>query len=526
MKRYLFQRILFSIFALMVVTGTVMFMTYALMDRSMIFTQDQVYNKLAKNEKQYYKHSRYEVYGYETMENYSEYIVSYYQEKYGEGYEDRDDFIAAKNALMNPETVNDNPDVQAFKAKYGNAGYTVEYYEPIYKFKKLDSSPFLIAYKDVNVFERFGRYLGNFFKIETIWDVQDENLTDRYVRWEWDERSNMPALVGSGTTHKYLLYFDDKFPFVHQNIFHIRLGASNVARQGIDTMDILKEYTGQDQKSEQEYPVDIGTGVTHSTAIDFHTVTYSPTVSSFDAKIFGEGEHYVNYTYNKDGLIRVGNSFVIGLFSVILAYLLGLPIGIWMARRKDKLVDKLGNAYIIFIMAVPSLAYIFVFAAIGTSIGFPGKWGNAAAWGPGNIWIWMFLPMISLALPSVGGLMKWVRRYMIDQSNADYVKFARSTGMTEGEIFRKHISRNAFIYIVHGVPANILGSLTGALITERVYAVEGVGGLLTNAINQYDNGVIIAGTVFYSALSIISLILGDLLLAKYDPRVSFSNERG
>ena len=197
-----------------------------------------------------------------------------------------------------------------------------------------------------------------------------------------------------------------------------------------------------------------------------------------------------------------------------------------VARRKDKLVDKLGNAYIIFIMAVPSLAYIFVFAAIGTSIGFPGKWGNAAAWGPGNIWIWMFLPMISLALPSVGGLMKWVRRYMIDQSNADYVKFARSTGMTEGEIFRKHISRNAFIYIVHGVPANILGSLTGALITERVYAVEGVGGLLTNAINQYDNGVIIAGTVFYSALSIISLILGDLLLAKYDPRVSFSNERG
>lgn len=126
----------------------------------------------------------------------------------------------------------------------------------------------------------------------------------------------------------------------------------------------------------------------------------------------------------------------------------------------------------------------------------------------------------------MGGLMKWMRRYMIDQSNADYVKFARSTGMTEGEIFRNHISKNAMIYIIHGIPADILFALTGALITEQVYAVPGVGGLLTNAIMVHDNGIIIGGTVFYTFLSILSLLLGDVLLAKYDPRVSFTNERG
>ena len=115
---------------------------------------------------------------------------------------------------------------------------------------------------------------------------------------------------------------------------------------------------------------------------------------------------------------------------------------------------------------------------------------------------------------------------MIDQSNADYVKFARSTGMTEREIFSNHISKNAFIYIIHGVPADILFALVGALITERVYAIPGVGGLLTNAITNYDNGIIVAGTIFYSTLTILALILGDLLLAKYDPRVSFTNERG
>jgi len=82
------------------------------------------------------------------------------------------------------------------------------------------------------------------------------------------------------------------------------------------------------------------------------------------------------------------------------------------------------------------------------------------------------------------------------------------------------------IYLVHGIPASILGCLTGAIITERVYAVPGVGGLLTNAINGYDNGIIVACTVFYTTLSIVSVILGDLLLAKYDPRISLSSSKG
>ena len=126
----------------------------------------------------------------------------------------------------------------------------------------------------------------------------------------------------------------------------------------------------------------------------------------------------------------------------------------------------------------------------------------------------------------MGSLMKWMRRYMIDQMNSDYVKFARAEGFSEKEIYRKHISPNAMIYLVHGIPASILGCLTGAIITERVYAVPGVGNLLTTAINGHDNGIIVACTVFYTTLSIISVILGDLLLAKWDPRVSLSSSKG
>ena len=67
----------------------------------------------------------------------------------------------------------------------------------------------------------------------------------------------------------------------------------------------------------------------------------------------------------------MGYSFVIGLIAVIMSYLIGVPLGILMARKKDRLVDKIGTLYIVFIIAVPSLAYIFLFKAIGGSFGLP-----------------------------------------------------------------------------------------------------------------------------------------------------------
>ena len=194
-------------------------------------------------------------------------------------------------------------------------------------------------------------------------------------------------------------------------------------------------------------------------------------------------------------------------------------MGLLMARKKDKWIDKLGTIYIVFIIAVPSLAYIFLFKAIGGNLGLPTTFDMES-----KSKLMFILPIISLALPSIANLMKWGRRYMIDQMNSDYVKFARSGGLTETEIFSKHILKNAAIPIVHGIPAQVLWALTGAIITERVYVVPGAGNLLTTAINQYDNGVIVGVTLFYAVLSVISLIAGDLLMAAVDPRISFTTK--
>ena len=249
-------------------------------------------------------------------------------------------------------------------------------------------------------------------------------------------------------------------------------------------------------------------------------MTYNVNPSEADREKFPD--NYTTYMFNRAGLSRLETSFVIGLMAVLIAYAIGLPLGILMARRKDTLIDHLGNAFIIFIMAVPSLAYIFMFAAAGTKIfHLPYKFANASPKILGYI-----LPIISLSVRDIANLMKWMRRYMIDQMNSDYVKFARSEGLSEKEIYNIHISKNALIYLVHGIPGTILSCLVGAIITERVYAVPGVGNLMTTAINTHDNSIIVACTVFYTSLSILSLILGDLLLAKYDPRISLTSEGG
>ncbi len=524
MKKYMLNRILFSLFSLLVVVVVVMLLVYSCIDRSVVFQTDDIWNKKSNNDRAIYEYNMYQKYGYLTYEDYSAFVKAKYQELYGDEYTKQSDYLKAKIAINKPDSYMENETVKEFIKLYEDKGYTINYLEPITYSdgsNKPGGGAYLVAVNEKNVFSRLLDYLKNFVRIETTDMVKDENLTDRYIRFEKDPYSNLFAVVGSGTQHKYLLYFDGRFPFIHQNFISLNLGTSYTTYRGSEITDVMNNPTGDLVSYNQQFPTMLGTDEYAETAIDFHSVTYnSGKISDVERTQFTD--NYTVYNFHRSGLSLLENSFVIGIFAMLIAYLLGLPLGILMARRKDKLADKLGNIYIIFIMSVPSLAYIFMFAAIGTSLfKLPYKFANAEV----KILAYI-LPTISLALPSIGSLMKWMRRYMIDQMNADYVKFARAQGLSESEIFNIHISRNAMIYLVHGIPSSILGCLTGAIITERVYAVPGVGNLLTTALNTHDNGVIVACTVFYTSLSIISLILGDLLLAKYDPRISLSESKG
>ena len=521
MTKYVFRRLLHGLISIVIVVAIIMIMIYTLMNRNLIFAADPLFTKTANNQRIAYKYQKWEEFGYLDYVTYADYLL----ELRSSG--EIDEKTRAEAVKLGRKALNDSSMVKEYVKKFEEAysakGYTVTRLDAMMLGRKYAAGgkEQLFAVKDRPILERLWSYLKNIFGVDNIHKVEDEAVGERYIEFTWYDPAYggdvfSPAIMGNGTKHKYLLYFDNEFPYIHQNLLTISLGTSYSVNQGLDVFDTMNRSQGSYVLGTVIYP----TGHVETSADDLHTATYvqgSRQSSAVYKTRFTD--NYTNVMTHKSNMSKVGFSFVIGIIATALAYMLGLPLGVMMARRKDKLVDKIGKMYIIFISAVPSLAYIFLFKAIGGKLGLPTTFEMEKA-----NYLMYVLPIVSLALPSVAGLMNWLRRFMIDQMNSDYVKFARSGGLSEDEIFSKHILKNAMIPIVHGIPGSILGAVVGAIITERVYVVPGAGNLLTKAINFYDNGVIVGVALFYAVISVVSIILGDVLMAVVDPRISFNTK--
>ena len=506
---------------MVIVVGIVMVMVYSALDRNLIFAADSMYTRVKSNAKEVYMMQQWERYGYVDYVPYSDYMRQLV----------RDDEITQEQysaAITFGNKASQDSDeaaefIRRFTEEYESKGYKVVRLDGKMKGKTKKyqdgGEPRLYAYRNIPVLMRLVNYFKDLITVDNIHYVEDE-IEDRGITFTLHDpvyggEKFSPAVMGTGTQYKYLFYFDDSFPFIHQNLVKINLGLSYSIRQGIDVFQTMTESQGSYAYSTVTYP----TGSVSESADDLHSASY------ISGSLAGGGpvvkasfvDDYTNISTNKNGMSKIGYSFTIGIIAVFLSYLIGVPVGIIMALRKDKLLDHIGTFYIVFITAVPSLAYIFLFKSLGGRFGLPTTFDME-----NPTWLMYVLLIISLSLPSIANLMKWLRRYMIDQMNSDYVKFARSGGLSEGEIFRKHILKNAIIPIVHDIPASILLALTGAIITERVYVVPGVGNMLTRAINAYDNGVIVGMVLFYAVLTVTSVILGDVLMSVLDPRISFT----
>ncbi|MBQ3090497.1 MAG: ABC transporter permease [Oscillospiraceae bacterium] len=525
MTKYLVNRVLRGLVSVVIVVGIVMVMIYSCLDRNLIFAADPNYSHVKANAKEVYMMQQWEKYGYLDYVTYADFLIQLKRD----GEIDQETYDQA--VKMGNKVTGEN-DVAAeyiarFTEEYEANGYTVETLEAKMKGKTKKyqdgGQPYLFAYKDIPLPGRLVNYITGLITVDNIHYVPpEEDIGERGITFTTHDPAYggekfSPAIMGNGTYHKYLFYCNDQFPFIHQNLVNINLGTSYSIRRDIDVFQIMTDTQGSYSYSIVTYP----TGRVAESADDLHSATYSLGSLSSGTDILRANfvDDYTNVNTNKSGLSKMGYSFTIGIISVIMAYLLAIPLGTLMALKKDKFIDKLGTIYIVFIIAVPSLAYIFLFKAIGGNFGLPTTFDME-----NPTWLMYVLPIISLALPSIANLMKWLRRYMIDQMNSDYVKFARSGGLSEGEIFSKHILKNAIIPIVHGIPSSVLFAMTGAIITERVYVVPGAGNLLTRAINAYDNGVIVGMTLFYALLTVTSVILGDVLMSVMDPRISFTSK--
>lgn len=493
-KGYYISRIIRSIISIFIVITVVFILVYSLVPRDRIFNADDTIVKLGgkPDERQQYKLRTWQRLGYLTFENMSSYCSL--------TYEVGSDEIMACNTAGSKDEAD-------FVAKYEAEGYTIEYLP-------VSHSP--VAYKERPIISRVLEWFGNLIEIDT------KNYVEREYGVEIEERiyaGRTPtgglALKCNGCEHKYLLYTDLSFPFIHQNIISLHFGQSYPTFDSLQVLNVITDTQGQEDRKETVFE----DGHTEVSALKMTSCRYKPNLDKLDKNKFQD--NYADCTIQKKSPSMMGTSFIMGLIALLLAYGIGLPVGLAMAKSKSGVVDKLGMIYIIFMISVPSLAYIYFFKFIGSTVfGLPNAFPT---YGSGDVRSWI-LPCISLALPSISSLMLWTRRYMVDQMNSDYVKFAKSKGLNQGEIYRKHIFRNAIIPIAQGIPMSLAGCLTGAIITEQVYSVGGMGKMLPDSIASYNNAMIIALAFIYTTISIVAVFAGDIIITWIDPRISLASK--
>jgi oligopeptide transport system permease protein len=205
-----------------------------------------------------------------------------------------------------------------------------------------------------------------------------------------------------------------------------------------------------------------------------------------------------------------------GLVSMILGIVFGLSLGLIMVKSQNHFGDHMGNMFILVIRAVPSILYLFVIQVyVSAWLDVPMLFYDNRP----NSWI---LPAISLSLGSVAWYALWLRRFMVDEQNQDYVKFAQVKGLSRSAVQRKHIFRNAIIPLVIYLPSDLLLIISGSLVIETLYSIPGTGGLLTTAIKNQDNNLVQIIVLMYAVLSVVGVFLGDLLVAFIDPRIKLT----
>lgn len=217
---------------------------------------------------------------------------------------------------------------------------------------------------------------------------------------------------------------------------------------------------------------------------------------------------------------KIGVSLKMGGIAMVVALLLGMPLGIVMARSKGRWPDKVGTGFIVFIQAAPSAVY-FLFIQMYFTEWFP----LPMLYSSDSVVSWI-LPILCLSLPSIASYGMWMRRYMVDQMNQDYVKLAKAKGVSTRRIMNSHIFRNAVVPMVQTIPGSLLLTIMGSLYVESIFSVPGMGGLLINVIQRQDNTMVQALVLIFASLGIVGLFLGDLLMVLVDPRISLSRGEG
>ncbi|MGX7196252.1 oligopeptide ABC transporter permease [Enterococcus olivae] len=222
---------------------------------------------------------------------------------------------------------------------------------------------------------------------------------------------------------------------------------------------------------------------------------------------------------------RISNTLWMSLLTVIITYLIAVPLGMLAGRYQDSWLDKTVVVYNFFSFAVP----LFIFALItlfifGYRLGWFPTSGSVAPGVAGMDRFWsrlyhMILPSITGALLSTSVTIQYLRNEVIDSKSLDYVKTARSKGVPTNRVFSRHIFRNAALPIASQMGYEITSLIAGSVVIEQIFSYPGVGNLFIDSIVQRDYSVITALTLILGIASLVGTLLSDIIMSIVDPRI-------
>ena len=230
---------------------------------------------------------------------------------------------------------------------------------------------------------------------------------------------------------------------------------------------------------------------------------------------------FLNMPVTSALLDRAEPTFFLTIFSLAIASLIALPIGIYAAYRRGSFVDQAATTLAMFAASIPSfwlgLILMQVFA-----VRF-GMFPVSGYGGPGSTFLdrmyHLTLPAFALGIVSSALILRFTRASMLDVLGEDYVRTARSKGLSESKVVLKHALRNALVPIVTVIGLTVALMIGGAVITETVFGLPGVGNLVVSAVLRRDYPVIQGALLVIAAIYVLINFSIDLLYAVVDPRV-------
>lgn len=224
----------------------------------------------------------------------------------------------------------------------------------------------------------------------------------------------------------------------------------------------------------------------------------------------------------------IGVSFVMGAISLVLQLLIAIPLGVLAARRQYSAADYTITAGALIGISLPTfffatilklvfsvhLGWFDLFGLVGRDFEQLSTWGKLL-----DMARHLVLPIATMVVISIGSLMRYTRTNMLEVLSADYIRTARAKGVGEGVVVGRHAFRNTLIPLVTIVGGNLPGLFSGALITETLFAIPGIGYTSYQAMVAGDIPFSIFYLTFLAALTLLGNLISDILYAAVDPRV-------